>query len=60
MEMVQEFSKQNKEAEKRFYEFEEKRMKLEAKLEEDQRKREWIMNATNVYEVTSEDDVSSC
>ena len=40
MEIVKEFSKQNGEAEKRFYEFEEKRMKLEAKLEADRRKRE--------------------
>ena len=40
MEIVKEFSKQNGEAEKRFYEFEEKRMKLEAKFEADRRKRE--------------------
>ena len=33
MEIVKEFSKQNGEAGKHFYEFEEKRMKLEAKLE---------------------------
>jgi len=38
MKIVKEFSKQNEEAEKRYYEFEEKRMKLEAKLEADTRR----------------------
>ena len=40
MEMMKEITKQGEEAEKRFFEFEEKRMKLEAKLEEQRRKRE--------------------
>ena len=40
MEMMKEITKQGEEAEKRFHEFEEKRMKLEAKLEEQRRKRE--------------------
>jgi len=40
MEIMKEITKQGEEAEKRFYEFEEKRMKLEAKLEEQRRKRE--------------------
>lgn len=40
MEMMKEITKQGEEAEKRFFEFEEKRMKLEAKLEEQRGKRE--------------------
>ena len=40
MEVVNEMNKQSEEAEKRFYIYEEKRMKLEASLEEQRRKRE--------------------
>lgn len=38
--MMKENTKQGEEVEKRFYEFEEKRIKLEAKLEEQHRKSE--------------------
>ena len=42
--MMKEITKQGEEAEKQFFEFEEKRMKLEAKLESNEENGKMIMN----------------
>ena len=62
MEMMKEITKQGEEADKRFHKFEEKRMNLEAKLEEQRRKREddHALRMQHVYEVITTDDVCSC